>query len=94
MPTSHATHPSVLLGPSVLLRYCADQLTWLITKSLGASPNMEAMARLQEDIDECDRRGNVNQDIDGDENLQDFASIVAAARSRADVDDVVLPLLV
>lgn len=55
---------------------------------------MEAMARLQEDIDECDRKGNVNQDIDGDENLQDFASIVAAAGSRADVDDVVLPLLV
>jgi hypothetical protein len=36
-------------------RYAADQLTWLVTRSLGSAP-MEIMAKLQEDIDECDRR--------------------------------------
>lgn len=35
-------------------RYAADQLTWLVTRSLGSAP-MEIMAKLQEDIDECDR---------------------------------------
>lgn len=36
-------------------RYAADQLTWLVTRSLGSAP-MEVMVKLQEDIDECDRR--------------------------------------
>jgi hypothetical protein len=67
-------------------------LTWLITKSLGSAP-MEAMAKLQEAIDECDRKGGVNESVDKDENPADFAQIVSAAGSRADVDDVVLPLL-
>jgi hypothetical protein len=67
-------------------------LTWLITKSLGSTP-MDAMAKLQEAIDECDRKGSVNESMDKDENLADFVQIVAAAGSRADVDDVVLPLL-
>lgn len=76
----------------VLFRYCADQLTWLITKSLGSAP-MDVMARLQEDIDDCDRKGGRDATVPADEKLDDFVLIVASAESRQDVEEVIVPLL-
>lgn len=73
-------------------RYAADQLTWLVTLSLGSAP-MEVMAKLQEDIDECDRKGGRNTAIDADENIDDWVALVAASGTKRDVEDVVLPLL-
>lgn len=51
------------------------------------------MAKLQEDIDECDRKGSRNTAIDADENIDDWVSLVAAGSSKQDVEEVVLPLL-
>lgn len=75
-------------------KYCADQLTWLITQCLGSSSaSMEVMARFQEEIDECDARGNRNAALPGDEDTDMFAEVVAACSSAADVDEVLAPLL-
>lgn len=74
-------------------RYCAEQLTWLITRSLGKAP-MQVMAALQEDIDDCDRRGRgADASVPADERPEDFAGIVAAAEEAQDVHDAVAPLL-
>eukprot|EP00879_Flechtneria_rotunda_P017296 GHRR01018118.1.p1 GENE.GHRR01018118.1~~GHRR01018118.1.p1 ORF type:complete len:1217 (+),score=567.02 GHRR01018118.1:272-3922(+) len=73
-------------------RYAADQLTWLVTRSLGSAP-MEVMAKLPEDIDECDRKGGSNTNIPADEKVEEWVSIVAAGISKQDVDEVVQPLL-
>lgn len=73
-------------------RYAADQLTSLVTQSLGTAP-MEIMAKLQEDIDECDNKGGRNASIDADENVADWVTLVAAGTSKQDVEEVVLPLL-
>jgi hypothetical protein len=54
---------------------------------------MEIMAKLQEDIDECDRKGGRNSTIEADENIDDWVSLVAAGSSKQDVEEVVLPLL-
>jgi hypothetical protein len=54
---------------------------------------MEVMARLQEDIDECDSKGGRNASIDADEDVADWVSLVAAGASQQDVEEVVLPLL-
>lgn len=51
------------------------------------------MAKLQEDIDDCDRKGGRNASIEADENIEDFVSLVAAGGSKQDVEEVVLPLL-
>jgi hypothetical protein len=80
----------VLLG--TVCRYAADQLTWLVTRSLGSAP-MEVMARLQEDIDECDRKGGRNAAIPADEKVEEWASIVGSCSSRQEVEEVVMPLL-
>eukprot|EP00878_Enallax_costatus_P033424 GHUV01036863.1.p2 GENE.GHUV01036863.1~~GHUV01036863.1.p2 ORF type:complete len:121 (-),score=24.28 GHUV01036863.1:194-556(-) len=76
----------------IYCRYAADQLTWLVTRSLGNAP-MDVMARLQEDIDECDRKGGRNADIDADEKVDEWVSIVTAGVSRQDVEEMVLPLI-
>lgn len=81
-----------ITNPLFANRYAADQLTWLVTRSLGTAP-MEIMAKLQEDIDECDRKGGRNASIEADENIDDWVSLVAAGGSRQDVEEVVLPLL-
>jgi len=95
VPTPHTCanvqHASPPLTPP-LCRYAADQLTWLVTRSLGSAP-MDIMAKLQEDIDECDAKGGRNAAIDGDENVADWVSLVAAGRSKQDVEEVVLPLM-
>jgi hypothetical protein len=54
---------------------------------------MDIMAKLQEDIDDCDRKGGRNASIEADENIEDFVSLVAAGGSKQDVEEVVLPLL-
>jgi hypothetical protein len=54
---------------------------------------MDIMAKLQEDIDECDRKGGRNAAIDSDENIDDWVALVAAGSSKQDVEEVVLPLL-
>jgi hypothetical protein len=54
---------------------------------------MDIMAKLQEDIDECDRKGGRNAAIDSDENIDDWVALVAAGSSKRDVEEVVLPLL-
>jgi hypothetical protein len=54
---------------------------------------MEVMARLQEDIDECDRKGGRNAAIPADEKVEEWDSIVASCSSRQEVEEVVLPLL-
>ena len=64
----------------------------LVTKSLGKAP-MQVMAQLQEDIDECDRRGGRNAAVPGDEDLEDFAGLVSSAQSRQEVDDIIRPLI-
>ena len=64
----------------------------LIAKSLGTAP-MEYVAALQESIDECDRAGSSNADIAGDENLEVFVEIIAAAAAAADVDVVLDSIL-
>lgn len=81
-----------MLAPSPLRRYAADQLTWLVTASLGTAPP-EVLSKLQADIDECDARGGANAALDADENTSDWVSLVAAGASRRDVEEVVLPLL-
>lgn len=73
-------------------RYCADVLTSMIAKCLG-NTSMEYMAKLQEDIDECDRAGNVNKKVPRDENLEDFVTIVAACQSKSDVEEVLVPIM-
>ena len=73
-------------------RYAAEQLTWLITQSLGSAP-MHVMAQLQEDIDACDRRGGRDAALPAGERCEDFAGIVAAARAARDVEEAVAPLL-
>lgn len=82
----------VCLCTCLCCRYAADQLTWLVTRSLGTAP-MDIMAKLQEDIDECDRKGGRNAAIDSDENIDDWVALVAAGSSKRDVEEVVLPLL-
>lgn len=54
---------------------------------------MDVMARLQEDIDDCDRKGGRNANIDADEKVDEWVSIVAAGVSQQDVEEVVLPLI-
>lgn len=54
---------------------------------------MEVMARLQEDIDDCDRKGGRNASIAADEKIEEWAGIVAACMSKQDVEEVVLPLV-
>ncbi len=73
-------------------RYCADQLTNLVTKSLGTAP-MDVMARLQEEIDECDRKGGTNASMPANERTDDFVAILGAATSRQDVEEAVQPLI-
>eukprot|EP00775_Hariotina_reticulata_P010067 gene10067-10222_t len=73
-------------------KYAADQLTWLVARSLGSAP-MEVMTRLQEDIDECDRKGGSNASIPPEEQLDEWVSLVASATSRQEVEDVVQPVL-
>jgi hypothetical protein len=51
------------------------------------------MAQLQEDIDDCDRRGGRDASAPADERPEDFAAIVAAAEGADDVRDAVAPLL-
>lgn len=51
------------------------------------------MAQLQEDIDDCDRRGGRDAAVPAGERTDDFASIVAAAEGAQDVRDAVAPLL-
>jgi hypothetical protein len=88
-----STHPvNNNTAAAAAVRYAADQLTWLVTFSLGSAP-VAVMARLQEDIDECDRKGGRNASIESDENVADWVSLVAAGASKQDVDEVVLPLL-
>jgi hypothetical protein len=41
----------------------------------------------------CCCRGGRNAAIDGDENVEDWVSLVAAGSSKQDVEEVVLPLL-
>ncbi len=127
-------------------RYCAEQLTWLITQSLGKAPMQvgfcvfdffflggggapsisqagcsrllqhttrvsppasahlpplspnpphpkQVMAQLQEDIDDCDRRGGRDASVPAGERLEDFAAVVAAAEGGRDVRDAVAALL-
>ncbi|WIA34203.1 hypothetical protein OEZ86_012559 [Tetradesmus obliquus] len=73
-------------------RYAADQLTVLVTRSLGSAP-MEVMARLQEDIDECDSKGGRNASVPGVEQVEEWAGIVGSCSSRQEVEEVVGPLL-
>jgi hypothetical protein len=48
---------------------------------------------LQEDIDECDRKGGRNASIPADEKVEEWGSIVASCCSRQEVEEVVMPLL-
>jgi hypothetical protein len=50
------------------------------------------MAKLQEEIDECDANGGRNTSIQAVENVTDWVSLVAAGRSKQDVEEAVLPL--
>lgn len=58
---------------------------------MGSAP-MDIMAKLQEEIDECDANGGRNTSIQAVENVTDWVSLVAAGRSKQDVEEAVLPL--
>ena len=73
-------------------RYGGDQLTGLIAKMVGSAPDAY-MAQLQADIEACDRAGGQNKDIPADENTEDWVSVVAAASSKEDVEEILAPML-
>jgi hypothetical protein len=51
------------------------------------------MAQLQEDIDDCDRKGGRDASVPAGERLDDFAAVVGAAEDAAAVRDAVAPLI-
>eukprot|EP00798_Chlamydomonas_sp_ICE-L_P021104 gene21104-27992_t len=74
-------------------RFCGELLTGLITKLVGTAPD-QYMAQLQAELDEIDRAGgSTNRDIPSDENLEDFAAIVASSSSKQEVEQIVNPLV-
>lgn len=66
---------------------------FLLSRISPPPPRRQVMAQLQEDIDDCDRRGGRDAALPGDERTEDFATIVAAAEGGDDVRDAVAPLL-
>lgn len=58
---------------------------------MGSAP-MDIMAKLQEEVDGCDANGGRNTYIQAVENVTDWVSLVAAGRSKQDVEEAVQPL--
>ena len=73
-------------------KYAADQLTLLIARSMAAG-QMAATARLQEEIDACDRAGARNAALPETEDLDAFAAMLAAATSAEEADCILNPLV-
>eukprot|EP00200_Dunaliella_tertiolecta_P010186 CAMPEP_0202370436 /NCGR_PEP_ID=MMETSP1127-20130417/2048_1 /ASSEMBLY_ACC=CAM_ASM_000462 /TAXON_ID=3047 /ORGANISM="Dunaliella tertiolecta, Strain CCMP1320" /LENGTH=2277 /DNA_ID=CAMNT_0048966385 /DNA_START=70 /DNA_END=6903 /DNA_ORIENTATION=+ len=92
-------HQLVLMRESITrnkacknFRYAAEQLTNLITNAVGSAPE-SFLTRLQTEIEECDRLGTDDASVPHTEQLDSWASIVAASSSASDVSDAVEPLL-
>ncbi|KAF5834857.1 hypothetical protein DUNSADRAFT_8358 [Dunaliella salina] len=92
-------HQLVLMRESITrnkacknFRYAAEQLTNLITSAVGSAPE-GFLTRLQSEIEECDRLGTDDTSVPHTEQLDSWASIVAASSSASDVNDAVEPLL-
>ncbi|KAG2498542.1 hypothetical protein HYH03_003293 [Edaphochlamys debaryana] len=77
-------------------RYAGDQLTSLIGAVADSAP-ADYLAQLQADIEECDRAGGRDASVPADEQVADWAALVAAAGEtgggKEDVDALVTPLL-
>ena len=72
-------------------RYAVDQLTWLVAET-SATAAPVYLANLQQRIEECDRAGSRNRSVPASESTDTFVDIVAAATSRADVEEALAGL--
>lgn len=72
--------------------YAAGQLTNLITQSVG-SASTSYMSKLQDQLNECDRKGTRDKDIPQDEDTATFPDIIASAGRPAELDSILQPMM-
>lgn len=71
--------------------WAGDQLSGLLVLSAEGQvggPGLEPKT-LQDRLEACDRAGNANADLPGDEDAEIFASIVGSCQGKGDVDELV-----